>query len=40
MAKDPKIITPSKLEKFPIAFEYDMTWQDAKKAVRVRTDTK
>jgi hypothetical protein len=40
MGKDLKTIKPSTLEKFPISFEYDMTWQDAKKAVRVRTDTK
>jgi hypothetical protein len=36
MAKD-KNISPSALEKIPLAFEYDVTWQDAKKAIRVRT---
>jgi hypothetical protein len=40
MAKDHKTTTPSVLAKFPISFEYDVTWQDAKKAIRVRTDTK
>jgi hypothetical protein len=28
---------PSALEKVHISFEYDMSWRDAKKAVRVRT---
>lgn len=32
-----KHISPSALEKVSLSFEYDMTWQDAKKAVRVRT---
>lgn len=36
MAKD-QHITPSALEKLNLSFEYDVTWQDAKKAVRVRT---
>jgi hypothetical protein len=36
MAKDQNI-TPSALEKLNLSFEYDVTWQDAKKAVRVRT---
>jgi nickel-dependent lactate racemase len=40
MAKDHKTTTPSLLAKTSIGFEYDMTWQDAKKAVRARTDTK
>lgn len=31
---------PSALEKVHISFEYDMSWQDAKKAIRRRTDTK
>jgi hypothetical protein len=31
---------PSALEQVHIAFEYDITWQDAKKAIRRRTDTK
>jgi hypothetical protein len=29
--------TPSELETTHLSFEYDVTWQDAKKAVRVRT---
>ncbi len=37
MAKDPVQHKPSALEKVPISFEYDMTWRDAKKAIRVRT---
>jgi hypothetical protein len=36
MAKD-SVTTPSKLATFPISFEYDITWQDAKKAIRIRT---
>lgn len=28
---------PSALQKVPLSFEYDMTWRDAKKAIRVRT---
>jgi hypothetical protein len=37
MAKDPNI-TPSALDKLTLSFEYDVTWQDARKAIRVRTD--
>ncbi len=37
MAKDP-ITTPSALDKLTLSFEYDVTWQDARKAIRVRTD--
>lgn len=37
MAQEP-IQKPSALAKFPISFEYDVTWQEAKKAVRIRTD--
>ncbi len=37
MAKNPKNETPSALEKVALSFEYDVTWQDAKKAIRVRT---
>jgi hypothetical protein len=36
MAKD-KNHKPSELEKTPISFEYDMTWQDARKSIRIRT---
>jgi len=36
MAKDNKN-HPSALEKVSLSFEYDVTWQDAKKAIRVRT---
>jgi hypothetical protein len=36
MAKE-RNISPSALEKTPISFEYDMTWKDAKKAIRIRT---
>ena len=39
MAQD-SIPKPSALAKFPLSFEYDVTWQEAKKAVRIRTDTK
>jgi hypothetical protein len=28
---------PSTLSQTNLAFEYDVTWQDAKKAVRIRT---
>jgi hypothetical protein len=37
MAKDPIQHKPSALEKVSLSFEYDMTWRDAKKAIRVRT---
>ncbi len=30
--------TPSALEKVHLSFEYDVSWKDAKKAIRVRTD--
>jgi len=30
-------ISQSKLEKFNIAFEYDVSWKDAKKSIRERT---
>ena len=36
MSKD-KSISPSALEQVHLSYEYDMTWRDAKKAVRVRT---
>jgi hypothetical protein len=36
MSKD-KNISPSVLEKVSLSFEYDVTWKDAKKAVRIRT---
>lgn len=36
MAKDQKI-SPSALEKVNLSFEYDISWQDAKKAIRIRT---
>jgi hypothetical protein len=39
MAND-KVSTPSSLEKFSLSFEYDMTWQDAKKSIKQRTHTK
>lgn len=39
MAKDP-ILKPSALAKINLSFEYDMTWRDAKKAIRVRTNAK
>jgi hypothetical protein len=37
MAKDP-VIKPSALDKFNLSFEYDVTWTDARKSIRVRTD--
>lgn len=36
MAKD-HITTPSALEKINLSFEYDISWKDAKKAIRIRT---
>jgi hypothetical protein len=39
MAKDP-IMKPSALEKVNLSFEYDVTLQDAKKAIRIRTHDK
>lgn len=30
-------ISPSALEKVSLSFEYDVSWRDAKKAVRIRT---
>lgn len=39
MAKDP-IQKPSALAKVHLSFEYDVTWQDAKKAIRIRTHNK
>jgi hypothetical protein len=38
MAQEPNQ-KPSILAKFPISFEYNITWQEAKKAVRIRTAT-
>jgi len=35
MAKDP-VTTPSALDKFSLSYEYDVTWDDARKATRVR----
>ena len=32
--------TPSALAKVNLSFEYDVTWQDARKAIRIRTDAK
>jgi hypothetical protein len=39
MAND-KVTTPTSLEKFNLSFEYDITWQDAKKLIKQRTHTK
>lgn len=39
MAND-KVIKITALEKLTLSFEYDMTWQDAKKSIRQRTYTK
>lgn len=36
MSKD-KDQKPSELEKTLISFEYDMSWQDARKSIKVRT---
>jgi len=36
MAKD-KNPKPSELEKIHIAFEYDVSWSDARKAIQIRT---
>jgi hypothetical protein len=30
-------ISPSALEKISLTFEYDVSWHEAKKAIRVRT---
>ncbi len=35
MSKDTQI--QSVLAKTPISFEYDVSWKDAKKAIRIRT---
>lgn len=39
MAKDKshKAHHPSELEKTPIAFEYDVSWQDARRSIKIRT---
>lgn len=37
MAKDPISHKPSALEKVHLSFEYNMTVQEEKKAIRVRT---
>ena len=37
MGKTTITTTPSALEKFSLSYEYDMTWRDAKKAIKVRT---
>jgi len=37
MAKDTVQQKPSALTKVPLSFEYDVTWRDAKKAIRART---
>lgn len=37
MAKDRTTTQPSALEKIHLSFEYDVSWQDAKKAIRIRT---
>ncbi|HSW78356.1 MAG TPA: hypothetical protein VLG36_06190 [Candidatus Chromulinivoraceae bacterium] len=37
MGKDKNISSPSALEQVHLSFEYDMSWKDAKKAIRVRT---
>jgi len=36
MSKDSKT-NPSILANTPISFEYDVSWKDAKKAIRIRT---
>lgn len=37
MGKSTVTNKPSALEKFSLSYEYDMTWRDAKKAIKVRT---
>ena len=37
MSKDAVQPKASALAKVSLSFEYDMTWRDAKKAIRVRT---
>ena len=37
MGKDKNISQPSALEQVHLSFEYDVTWGDAKKAIRIRT---
>lgn len=37
MSQKPKEPPLSLLEKFSIGFEYDVSWVDAKKSVKVRT---
>jgi hypothetical protein len=36
MGKDSNI-SPSALEKVSLSFEYDVSWHEAKKAIRIRT---
>lgn len=37
MGKNSVQTTPSALDKFSLGFEFDMTWSEAKKAIKVRT---
>lgn len=37
---DSLTIKPSALDKLHLSFEYDVTWQDARKAVRSRAESK
>lgn len=39
-SNDTSATKPSALDKFRLSFEYDVTWQDARKAIRSRADTK
>lgn len=38
MTKDSVKASKTLLEKFNLSFEYDMTWHEAKKAIKARTD--
>lgn len=38
MVKEPDT-KPTSLQSFKLSFEYDLTWQEAKQAVRNRTHT-
>jgi len=37
MTKSPEPPLPSKLQKFPLGFEYDLTLRDIKKRIKTRT---
>lgn len=38
MGKDAAQFKPSALERFTIGYEFNKSWHDAKRAIKVRTD--